>query len=305
MRYYKGHIALSEARDLPVLLQVRNARAICFDQLCELLSLEILPELPRSLRWRLARLEKAGLVSRFSGYSHLAKPVFGITQQGLISLESRGHYLLSLPSTTEVILHPSQVPHALEMTNIRIALARAGVLRSWKSDLEITSKNLISESGAGKDFDAVAEIEVDGSSQTIGIEVRAEPKKPRPDTRQFERFSMSDQTDRCHFVSDVERRHLLSARHGIACATPQAGWLAALGADAFRRSLLETRIVGRTQVNSEVKLMRAFLSNTVYPSSPGRCLPAHCRPIDILLRSHSRPIDLLCRPFEPESRVSK
>jgi hypothetical protein len=59
VRYYKGHIALSEARDVPVLLQVRNARAVCFDQLCELLSLQILPELPRSLRWRLARLEKA------------------------------------------------------------------------------------------------------------------------------------------------------------------------------------------------------------------------------------------------------
>jgi hypothetical protein len=39
MRYYKGHIALSDARDVPVLLHIRNARAICFDQLCALLSL--------------------------------------------------------------------------------------------------------------------------------------------------------------------------------------------------------------------------------------------------------------------------
>ena len=29
MRYYKGHIALSDARDVPILLHVRNARAIC------------------------------------------------------------------------------------------------------------------------------------------------------------------------------------------------------------------------------------------------------------------------------------
>ena len=41
MRYYKGYIALSEACDVPVLLHVRNARAICFDQLFELISLEM------------------------------------------------------------------------------------------------------------------------------------------------------------------------------------------------------------------------------------------------------------------------
>ena len=76
MRYYKGHFALSETRDVPVLLHVRNARAICFDQLCALLSLDLLPERPRSLRWRLARLEKAGLMTRVVGQQHLAKPVF-------------------------------------------------------------------------------------------------------------------------------------------------------------------------------------------------------------------------------------
>ena len=42
MRYYKGYIALSETCDVPVLLHVRNARALCFDQLRELLSHEML-----------------------------------------------------------------------------------------------------------------------------------------------------------------------------------------------------------------------------------------------------------------------
>jgi hypothetical protein len=144
MRYYKGYIALSEACDIPVLLHVRNARAICFDQLFELISLDMEASLVRSLRWRVARLVKAGLLSRLETYRHLRKPVFGITQQGLECLEARGHYLLSLPSNTEQILHPSQVPHALELVNIRIALAKSGLLRSWKCELEITSRNLVS-----------------------------------------------------------------------------------------------------------------------------------------------------------------
>ena len=62
MRYYKGYIALSETCDVPVLLHVRNARALCFDQLRELLSHEMLAVIVRSLSWRVARLEKVGLV---------------------------------------------------------------------------------------------------------------------------------------------------------------------------------------------------------------------------------------------------
>jgi hypothetical protein len=62
------------------------------------------------------------------------------------------------------------------MVNIRLAFAKAGVLHFWKSDLEIASKNLVLENGAAKDFDAVAGIEVDGTSRTIGIEYERNPK---------------------------------------------------------------------------------------------------------------------------------
>ena len=175
MRYYKGHIALSEACDVPVLFHVRNARALCFDQFCDLLSHEILAVIVRSLRWRVARLEKVGLVARFKERRILGSPVFGITQQGLKFLESRGHCLVSLPSATEQILHPSQVAHALELVNIRLAFAKAGVLHSWKSDLEIASRTWL-EQRSSKDFDAVAGIEVDGRIRTIGIEYERSPK---------------------------------------------------------------------------------------------------------------------------------
>ena len=134
MRYYKGYIALSETCDVPVLLHVRNARALCFDQLSELLSHDMLAVIVRSLRWRVARLEKVGLLARFNEQRFLGKPVYRITQQGLECLESRGHCLVSLPSDTEQILHPSKVAHALELVNIRLAFARTGMLRSWKCE---------------------------------------------------------------------------------------------------------------------------------------------------------------------------
>ena len=57
MRYYKGYIAVSDTCDIPVLLQIRNSRAICFDQLQDLLSHEMLAVLSRSLRWRVNRTQ--------------------------------------------------------------------------------------------------------------------------------------------------------------------------------------------------------------------------------------------------------
>jgi len=255
VRYYKGHIALSDARDVPVLLHIRNARAISFDQLCELFSLEIIAERPRSLRWRLTRLEKAGLVTRLQGQTHLRAPVFGITQKGLIFLESRGHYLLSLPSATEVILHPSQVPHALEMVSIRVALAKAGVLHSWKSDLEITSKNLVLESGAAKDFDAVAGIEVDGKSQTIGIEYERNPKAVARYRAIQEVFERDETTDAVLYLTENDDILYLLAME-LRATRKRIGFVLS---DAFRRSLLETRTLTNS-INSEVVPLRDFLS---------------------------------------------
>src|ERR1700753_363432 len=62
MRYRKGHVAISEDRDVPVLLHIRNARAITLDQLWDLLALERIEESRRSAQWRIARLEKSGLI---------------------------------------------------------------------------------------------------------------------------------------------------------------------------------------------------------------------------------------------------
>jgi hypothetical protein len=134
----RGYIALSDASDVPVLLHIRNARAICFDQLRDLILFDCAGVAVNSLRWRVARMEKAGVIQRFQEVRHFGKPVYGITPAGVAFLESRGHMLFSLPSTTEKkIIHSLQIPHALELVNIRLALLRAGILSrgnaNWKS----------------------------------------------------------------------------------------------------------------------------------------------------------------------------
>ena len=165
MRYSRGYIALSDASDVPVLLHIRNARAICFDQLRDLILFDCAGVAVNSLRWRVARMEKAGVIQRFQEVRHFGKPVYGITPAGVAFLESRGHMLFSLPSTTEKkIIHSLQIPHALELVNIRLALLRADILLAWKCELEIASRNLVLDGPPAKDYDAIAEIEVDDQS---------------------------------------------------------------------------------------------------------------------------------------------
>lgn len=254
MRYHKGYLAISEVSDIPLLLHVRNARAVCFDQLAVLLSLELPPELCRSLRWRVARLEQAGLLRRFTEHRHLGRPVFGITRQGLEVLESRGHCLLSLPSTTEQIFHPSQILHALESVNVRIALATGGVLVSWKSDLEIASRNLVLGASTAKDYDAIAEITSDGHTRSIGFEYERTPKAASRYAAIRETLERDQTVDLILYLApNDDILYLLAmemrvARKRIAFAL----------SESFRRSLLDTRVLTNTS-DSEIVPLRQLL----------------------------------------------
>jgi hypothetical protein len=254
VRYYKGYIALSDASDVPVLLHIRDARAIYFEQLRELISLDAAGIAVGSLHWRVARIEKAGLIQRFSNQRHLGRPVFGITQAGLAFLESRGHSLLSLSSRSAQILRAIQVPHELELVNIRLALMKGGVLRSWKTDLEIASRNLVLEGLATKDFDAIAEIDVDGTPRCCAIEYERSPKSASRYRAIREVLDRDETVDAVlYLTANYDLLYLLAVE--MRCTRKRIG--IALSA-SFRQSLLETRTLTNTP-DSEVVLLRDLI----------------------------------------------
>ena len=170
MRYRKGYIALSDTRDVPLLLTIRNARAITYDQICSLALVEGQESSRRSVHWRLTRLESCELIQRLEFDRFFSQPIFAITPLGLQFLESRGHSLLSLPATVKEVVRKSQILHSVELTALRVALATKGILKSWKWELEIVSTNLVYEAVRTKDYDALAEILVDGKMRSFGIE---------------------------------------------------------------------------------------------------------------------------------------
>jgi len=170
MRYRKGCIAISDEHDLPLLLHIRNARAVTLNQLYRLLAGEKSGVYRRSVQWRVTRLENAELVSRMTSSQFFRQPIYRITTLGLSYLEMRGHTLISLPSTGRHVLNETQAFHALELVEIRLALREGELLQSWQTELEVTSRNLVFYGGASKDYDAIASLRTDEGSRRLAIE---------------------------------------------------------------------------------------------------------------------------------------
>ena len=170
MRYRKGCIAISDEHDLPLLLHIRNVRAVTLNQLYRLLAGEKSGVHRRSVQWRVTRLEKAELVSRMTSSQFFRQPIYRITTLGLSYLEMRGHTLISLPSTGRHILNETQAFHALELVETRLALREGGLLQSWQTELEVTSRNLVFYGGASKDYDAITTLRTEEGPRRLALE---------------------------------------------------------------------------------------------------------------------------------------
>jgi hypothetical protein len=261
MRYPRGYIALSDANDVPVLLHIRNARAIQFDQLQDLIHFDCAGVAVNSLRWRVARMEKHGVIQQFQDVRYFGKPVYGITQSGLSFLESRGHILFSLPSTTEKkIIHSLQIPHALELVNIRLALLRAGILIAWKSDLEIASRNLVLDGPPAKDYDAIAEIEVDGVAHSIAIEYERSLKRIAR-YREIREILDQDQTAETILYLAVNEQLLYTLACELRAVHKHIGFAIS---GSFRQSPLNTLMVINNAGNDTVSLRRFLAAEKLY-----------------------------------------
>jgi Replication-relaxation len=170
MRYRKGMISVSDSRDIPLLLLIRNSRAISISQLITELMLDEIETNARSIHWRLNRLVESGLLERVGNERAIGEPAYAITHNGLALLEYRGHVLLSLGSFSKTIIAEAEVLHMLELNAIRLALKKAGILVEWKHTLQIVSENLVDYGKTTKDYDSVVIIAHEGRRIRFAIE---------------------------------------------------------------------------------------------------------------------------------------
>ena len=64
MRYRKGSISVNDSRDIPMLLLIRDSRAISLEQLYAILPLLKIEANRNTAYWRIRRLEENGYVEQ-------------------------------------------------------------------------------------------------------------------------------------------------------------------------------------------------------------------------------------------------
>ena len=124
----------------------------------------------RARNWRSAAWSKTGVVSEDAATASIRWTRLYDNRCGLACLESCGHGLISLTSESKSLANPAQVQHYLELGEIQAAFRRTKMLKEWTGDLEIRSINQSIDLPLAKDYDAIVELEFDGSRYRIALE---------------------------------------------------------------------------------------------------------------------------------------
>lgn len=239
MRYPKGETLISETRDIPLLLEVRNAKFISHAQLFELMRLASLEYCREAFTWRVRRLVAHDYLSRLEGNFGRGVIVYRIARGGLVQLENFCQFAMVLNSETRHLPHFSLVPHSLELNEIRLALARENLLLAWKSDIEIQSHNIISRSPLAKDYDAIVDVWNQNRAARFGLEYERSIKSCERYERIRRRLESEDVLNPILFLTsdDGLALHLADQLSSI----PKR--LAFATAKAFRENLLDTMVI--------------------------------------------------------------
>ncbi len=184
MRYAKGSLVINAERDVPLLRQVRNSKFVSHHQLFEFMKLGGFDHSRNSFNWRVRRLLDSGHIGVCQRVCGAGSTVYHVTKDGIMLLEYYGQFTAVLHSTTDRLPHPSQVFHSLQLNAVQLALARANVLASWQTELEIASFNTISRAPYQKDYDAIVEVWVKEDTARFALEYERTLKS----LKQYERI---------------------------------------------------------------------------------------------------------------------
>lgn len=253
MRYAKGSFVITTDGDIPLLRQVRNSRFISHQQLFELLQYDALVSCRGTFNWRIQRLLKTHYIERLEAVSWRGSPIYSIAQNGLIELESQGEFAIALQSRSRQMPDRTQVFHALELNAIRLSLARSAMLITWQSDVEISSKNMVSSVPYQKDYDAIVKIWVGNEVREFALEYERSLKN----RRQYERVRAAIEAERrigCILYLTADSDLLLAILYQL---TPVSTRLGFATARSFREQLLATSVI--TDANRAVVSLEEFL----------------------------------------------
>ena len=208
MRYPKDSLHLSREHDYPLLRQLAHSRFATRSQLFEYMQLRGCSECRRSFNWRTQRLIQHDLVSRRTVPALGAEYVYALTTHGAVTLEEiEQRFSLSL-SADRNQGEDLSVIHSVELNNIELRVAKAGLLARWIPEAEIRSENALTNLAYKKEYDAVVTLRLGSREVTFALEYeRTHKSRSKYDKRSRE--DMCREENVAHFLLLTANEHLL------------------------------------------------------------------------------------------------
>jgi hypothetical protein len=169
MRYAKGSLNLS-FRDKHILHYVADSRCVTHSQLFEFARLEYYEYNRPVFNWRVRRLVDCGLMRKRSLPMLTGDALYSITRTGVQALERLGVYYLGANLDRDQGAHAFQVPHTLEINNIRLALLRTRKLQRWIPESFIRVLNMSPIYAYAKVYDGVARVALANGDIEFAVE---------------------------------------------------------------------------------------------------------------------------------------
>jgi hypothetical protein len=178
MRYAKGSLNLANFRDDSILHFVAESRYVTHSQLFEFAQLYYGEDNRPVFNWRIRRMVEGGLARKRALPLLAGDALYSITRSGIYALERGGTFYLGANLDRDDERRAYQVPHALEINNIRLALLRSGRLLHWIPESFIRVVNLSPAYGYAKVYDGIADLREGLGGVQVAIEYERTLKSP-------------------------------------------------------------------------------------------------------------------------------
>lgn len=213
MRYRKGSIVLSQTCDYPLLRQVLHSELVTHNQLFELLRLDYCVSSRNAFNNRVLRLVRHGLLNRHDLLFSNHDVVYSISKTGASELSGHGEHSVSWLDTRNSRTARFGLHHSIELNEIQLSLKRTGYLVYWMPEIEIRSRNDLTNDGYWKYYDAIVEVRLAGQNCKFALEYERTPKSARQYAAIKDRIEQ--ETSLTHFlylVPNYDLRSFLAAR---------------------------------------------------------------------------------------------
>ena len=239
MAYPADYIELNHERDIPLLKEVLHAGFVTHAQLFELMQFAGIESCRETFNWRVKRLADHALLLRHDVPSFGRNFVYSLGPSGVMHMTSLGVSCVGMTTGFVPLRDASRVAHSVDVTDIRLHLLRAGLLREWRSEVDVRARNDLTSYRFAKDYDSIMTLAVRGREVRVALEYERQPKAKKRYAVIRETIENERQVDR--FLYLFPEYKLLWFVHGLFRKTARKMYFGL--AYELARDLLGTRVV--------------------------------------------------------------